>query len=197
MPHQARLGLLHRDSENALNLLHRRRHAILHEVHERLDRRETHIAGTGAVGAGRLKVVKEGDYNRRIELFEFHTRWLALGSDGGPEEMNPFLNIMLASTYAAAPGEALSREQALLAYTAGGAHAGRAERTTGRLVLGLAANLAVLSQDILRVSARDLPATRSLLTLVDGVVVYEAPELTARPPAVPAVPDERLKGGQF
>jgi len=121
---------------------------------------------------------------------------LALGSDGGPEEMNPFLNIMLASTYAAAPGEALSREQALLAYTAGGAHAERAERMMGRLVPGLAANLAVLSQDILRVSAQDLPATRSLLTLVDGVVVYEAPELTARPPALYPVPDERLKGGQ-
>jgi predicted amidohydrolase YtcJ len=69
---------------------------------------------------------------------------LALGSDGSPEEANPFLNILLASTYAAAPGEALSREQALLVYTAGGAHAERAERTTGRLVPGLAANLAVL-----------------------------------------------------
>lgn len=78
MPHEARLGLLHRDGEDALNLLHRRRHAILDEVHERLDRCETHVAGTGAVGACRLEVVKEGDYNRRIELFEFHTRWCDL-----------------------------------------------------------------------------------------------------------------------
>jgi len=103
---------------------------------------------------------------------------LALGSDGGPDEMNPFLNIMLASTYAAAPEEALSREQALLAYTSGAAHAERAERQKGRLMPGLAADLAVLSQNIFQVPVQALAATRSLLTLIDGVVVYEAPELT-------------------
>ena len=56
---------------------------------------------------------------------------IALGSDARADEANPFLNIMLASTYAASPGEALSREQALLAYTAGAAHAERQERTQG------------------------------------------------------------------
>jgi predicted amidohydrolase YtcJ len=100
---------------------------------------------------------------------------LALGSDGSEEEENPFLNIMLACTYAAAPGEALSREEALFAYTAGGAHAERAEQTTGRLKPGLAATLAVLSQDVLTVPAAALPATRSVLTLIDGVVVHEEP----------------------
>ena len=44
---------------------------------------------------------------------------LALGSNGGPDEANPFDNIMLASTHSAAPGEALTREQALLAYIRG------------------------------------------------------------------------------
>jgi predicted amidohydrolase YtcJ len=101
---------------------------------------------------------------------------LALGSDGGPDEMNPFLNIMLASTYAAAPQEALSREEALLAYTAAGAHAERSERTKGRLAPGFAANLAVLSQDILKVPAPAIPATRSVLTMIDGVVVHEEPD---------------------
>ena len=105
---------------------------------------------------------------------------LALGSDGGPDEQNPFLNIMLASSYASAPEEALSREQALLAYTLGGAVAGRNEASTGRLMPGRVANLAVLSQDILTVAAPALPATRSLLTLIGGVVVHEAAELSAR-----------------
>jgi len=104
---------------------------------------------------------------------------LALGSDGGGDETNPFLNIMLASTYAASRGEALSREQALLAYTAGAAHAERQERSKGRVMPGMAADLAVLSHDILTVPTPVLPATRSLLTLVDGEIVFEDPELAA------------------
>ncbi len=100
---------------------------------------------------------------------------LALGSDGGEPEQNPFLNIMLASTYAAATEQALSREEALHAYTAGGAYAERAEQQRGRLKTGLAATLSVRSQDILTVPAATLPATRSLLTMVDGVVVHEEP----------------------
>jgi predicted amidohydrolase YtcJ len=103
---------------------------------------------------------------------------IALGSDGGSEEASPFLNIMLASTYAASPGEALSREQALLAYTAGAAYAERQERHKGRVMAGLAADLALLSQDILTVPSQALPATRSLLTLVDGDIVFEDPVLS-------------------
>lgn len=106
---------------------------------------------------------------------------LALGSDAGPEEANPFLNIMLAHTYRSSPGEALTREQALLAYTAGGAFAERQERFKGRIATGMAADLAVLSQDILGVQAQALPATRSLLTLVDGEVAFEDPSLTTAP----------------
>lgn len=102
---------------------------------------------------------------------------IALGSDGGAEEANPFLNIMLASTYSASPGEALSREQALLAYTSGAAYAEKQERRKGRIMAGLAADLALLSQDILAVPAAALPATRSLLTLVDGDIVFEDPAL--------------------
>jgi predicted amidohydrolase YtcJ len=102
---------------------------------------------------------------------------VALGSDGGPRERNPFLNFMLAITDASQPSEALSREQALKAYTSGGAHAARQEARHGRIAPGMAADLAVLSQDILTVPVQQLPATRSLLTLVDGEVVFEDPAL--------------------
>jgi predicted amidohydrolase YtcJ len=106
---------------------------------------------------------------------------IALGSDSvvGGNEANPFLNIMLASTYAASPAEALTREQALLAYTAGAAYAERQERSKGRIMPGMAADLAVLSQDLLTVPAAAMPATRSLLTLVDGEIVFEDPSLGA------------------
>lgn len=108
---------------------------------------------------------------------------LAIGSDGGADQANPFLNIMLASTYAASPGEALSREQALLAYTAGAAFAERQERSKGRVMPGMAADLALLSQDILTVPAQALPGTTSVLTLVDGEIVFEAPAwVDAAPP---------------
>ena len=62
--------------------------------------------------------------------------------------------------------------EALRAYTLGGAQAERAEGV-GMLRAGQAASFAVLSQDVLTVPAADLPATRSVLTLVDGVVIHE------------------------
>lgn len=80
---------------------------------------------------------------------------------------------MLAITYPASPGEALSREQALIAYTATAAHAEGQERHKGRIVAGMAADLCMLSQDVLTVPVNLLPATTSLLTVVDGEVVFE------------------------
>jgi predicted amidohydrolase YtcJ len=104
---------------------------------------------------------------------------LAIGSDSGGPETNPFLNMMLVCTYAGNPAEALSREEALLAYTAGGAFVERQEGKRGRIMPGLAADLTVLSQDVLTVPLKSLPATRSLLTLVDGEIVFEDPALVA------------------
>jgi predicted amidohydrolase YtcJ len=104
---------------------------------------------------------------------------LALGSDGGPREQNPFLNLMLATLHPAEPTEALSREAALMAYTAGGAYAEGQEQRKGRIAPGLAADLAVLSQDVLTIPPPQLPATTSLLTLVDGEVIFEDPALAS------------------
>jgi predicted amidohydrolase YtcJ len=98
---------------------------------------------------------------------------LALGSDGGVKEQNPFLNLMLAVLVPSDPSEALTREQALTAYTTGGAYAEGQDQRKGRLAPGLAADLAVLSQDVLTVPTSQLPATTSLLTMVDGEVIFE------------------------
>jgi predicted amidohydrolase YtcJ len=104
---------------------------------------------------------------------------LALGSDGGVAEQNPFLNLMLAVLVPSDPSEALTREQALTAYTAGGAHAEGQDQRKGRLAPGFTADLAVLSQDVLTVSTSRLPATTSLLTMVDGEVTVEDARLTS------------------
>ena len=95
---------------------------------------------------------------------------LALGSDG-PRE--PGLNLMLATLHPNVPSEALSREQAVVAYTRGAAYAAFAERERGTLAPGMRADLAVLSQDVFTVAPDALPATRSVLTMVDGRIVHD------------------------
>lgn len=96
---------------------------------------------------------------------------VALGSDG---PMNPYLNIMFAVTHPDNPSEAITREQAVIAYTATSAYAEFAERDKGTLEPGKLADLAVLSQDIFTVPLGDLPKTTSVLTLVGGKIIFDA-----------------------
>jgi len=96
---------------------------------------------------------------------------LALGSDG---PNNPYLNIMLASIYPGKPREAITREQAVVAYTLTAAYAEFAEKDKGSLEPGKYADLAVLSQDIFRLPPPELPKTESVLTMVGGKIVYDA-----------------------
>ena len=95
----------------------------------------------------------------------------ALGADGPP---NPFLNIMLAAIHPDNPTQAISREQAVRAYTYGSAYAEFTETQKGILAKGKLADLAVLSQDIFTVAPGELPKTQSFLTIVGGRVFYDA-----------------------
>ena len=100
---------------------------------------------------------------------------VALGSDG---PVNPYLNIMFASLDPNRPSEAISREQAVIAYTLTSAYAEFAEKDEGSLEPGKLADLAVLSQDIFTVEASDLPKTESLLTMVGGKIVFDTKVVT-------------------
>jgi predicted amidohydrolase YtcJ len=95
---------------------------------------------------------------------------VALGSDG---PTNPYLNIMFATLDPNRPSEAMTREQAVIAYTLTSAYAEFAEKDKGTLEPGKLADLAVLSQDIFTVDASDLPKTESFLTMVGGKIVYD------------------------
>jgi predicted amidohydrolase YtcJ len=95
---------------------------------------------------------------------------VALGSAG---PLNPWLNLMLAAAHPRNPAEAMTREEALIAYTRGAAYAEFAEAEKGTITPGKLADFAVLSQDILKISAEALPATESVLTVIDGKVVFE------------------------
>jgi hypothetical protein len=78
--------------------------------------------------------------------------------------------------------EAITRERAVVMMTRDAAYAEFAEREKGTLAPGMLADLAVLSQDVFTVPATALPATRSVLTLIGGRVVYDAlsPASTSR-----------------
>ena len=74
--------------------------------------------------------------------------------------------------------DAITREQALAAYTLTSAYAEFAEKDKGSIEPGKFADVAVLWQDIFRVPAQDLPKTQSVLTMVGGRIVYDAKVIT-------------------
>jgi predicted amidohydrolase YtcJ len=96
---------------------------------------------------------------------------LAFGSDGA---LSPFLNIMLATTHPARPSEALTREEAITAYTRGSAFAEFMEKERGHLGPGALADLAVLSADVFTVPTDQLPSIHSVLTMIGGRIVHDS-----------------------
>ncbi|HTT24794.1 MAG TPA: amidohydrolase family protein [Candidatus Sulfotelmatobacter sp.] len=99
---------------------------------------------------------------------------MVLASDGAPgfPFSNPFLNIQIATLYPANPKEAITREQALIAFTRTAAYSEFVEDRLGTLEAGKVADLAVLAQDLFKVSNDDLPKTESVLTIVGGKIAY-------------------------
>lgn len=70
------------------------------------------------------------------------------------------------------PEEIPSREAALRIYTEGSAWFAHDENRRGRLVPGMLADLAVLSDDYLTAPVSDIAKIKSLLTIVGGDIVY-------------------------
>ena len=103
----------------------------------------------------------------------------AIGSDANGATGLPGLDLFLAMIHPVRPSEGISLEDALIAYTVGSARAEFRDRVKGRLAPGQLADLAVLSLDITAVPVFALPATVSLLTMVDGRVVFDRGVLVA------------------
>ena len=96
---------------------------------------------------------------------------VAIGSDG---PNNPFLNIMFAAMHPTNPAEAVTREQAVVAYTKGAAYAEFKEKEKGMIKIGMLADLTVLSQDIFTIPLQQLPGTGSILTIIGGRIAFDA-----------------------
>jgi hypothetical protein len=106
---------------------------------------------------------------------------LALGTDGIGAVNNPFVDLMLATIHPTHPSEALTMEQAVRAYTRGSAYAELEESRKGTLAPGQLADLAVLSQDIFHAPPPAIPATQSVLTMVNGVIVWNSGAVSPTP----------------
>ncbi|WP_271077091.1 amidohydrolase [Aurantiacibacter sp. MUD61] len=108
---------------------------------------------------------------------------LAFGTDAPVEPVDPLAGLAVAVTRMNADGapqggwraeEAISREQALAAYTANAAYAGFAEGRFGRLVPGERADFVFLSADPLLVGSQEIRDIRVLETWIAGQRVYDA-----------------------
>jgi predicted amidohydrolase YtcJ len=94
----------------------------------------------------------------------------AIGSDG---PINPWLNVLFATLHPRNPAEALTREQAVIAYTRGAAFAEFAENEKGTLAPGKLADFVVLSDDVFTVPPPELPRIESMLTVIGGKIAFE------------------------
>jgi predicted amidohydrolase YtcJ len=107
---------------------------------------------------------------------------LAAGSDFPVERPDPLLGFYAAITRQDingqppngwAPAERLTREQALRAFTLDAAYAAHAERDLGSIEVGKLADFVVLSRDIMKAPAADIPRITVLRTMVAGRTVYQ------------------------
>ena len=106
-------------------------------------------------------------------------KWLLTGINmavGSDATINPYLNILIMTTGRVDTRQNISINQAVIAYTKGSAYAEFAEKEKGTLAKGMLADLAVLSQDIFTIPAKQLPATKSIMTIINGKIAFEESE---------------------
>lgn len=103
------------------------------------------------------------------------------GTDAPVEPMNPiacFYASVTRKTLAGEPeggyeaNEAMTREQALKSYTLDAAYGEFAENIKGSILQGKLADFTIFSQDIMKVPESELLATKVMMTIVGGKIVY-------------------------
>ncbi len=106
---------------------------------------------------------------------------IAFGSDWSVSSANPFQQIETAVTRQAAtgdpeevfiPGERISLETAIAAFTINAAFVNKHEQDTGSVEVGKFGDLIVLDQNLFEIAPADISNTRAVLTLLEGEVVH-------------------------
>ncbi|MDU5454208.1 amidohydrolase [Pseudescherichia vulneris] len=84
----------------------------------------------------------------------------------------------------------LDRDTALMLWTQGSAWFSSEQGKKGQIKAGQLADLAVLSKDYFRVPEEEIKGIESVLTVVDGNIVYAAGAFTSEaPPSIPVLPE--------
>jgi predicted amidohydrolase YtcJ len=105
---------------------------------------------------------------------------VAFGTDYPVEPVTPFRGLYAAVTRKSEDGkqeyypeQRLTMDQAIAAYTTGGAFAEFEEKEKGKLMAGMLADFVVLDRDVTAASPEKVLATKVLRTVVGGKTVYE------------------------
>ena len=107
---------------------------------------------------------------------------LAFGSDWYVAPMEPLMGIYAATTRRTldgkrpdgwVPEQKIRVAEAIRAYTMGSAYASFTEHSKGSIAAGKLADMAVLSDDILKIDPAAIADTRVVMTVFDGRVVYQ------------------------
>jgi hypothetical protein len=123
------------------------------------------------VGAG-TDAARVASYNPWVSLY-----WLVTGKTVGGTPLYPQSN-------------RIDRMEALRLYTLGSAWFSNEEKEKGSIEGGKLADLVVLSDDYFSVEEERIKHIESVLTMVDGKVVYGAGDFSKlAPPLLPASPD--------
>jgi predicted amidohydrolase YtcJ len=123
------------------------------------------------VGAG-TDATRVASHNPWVSLY-----WMAAGRTVG-------------GTLLYSEANRLDRQEALRRYTLGSAWFSGEEEKKGAIAPGQLADLAVLSADYFSVPDEEIKRIESVLTIVDGKIVYGADEFAQlSPPAVPILPE--------
>lgn len=147
-------------------------------------------AEAGAAADARLGPARAGSAYAWKSLAGAGAR-LAFGSGAPGPSFDPFAGMAAAITRQDGsdqpfggwqPQERLNREEALAAYTTGGAHAAFAEGRLGRIAKGQRADFVMVDRDPLLASPAELRQIRVLQTWVGGKLVYEASQPAATSP---------------
>ena len=104
---------------------------------------------------------------------------IPIGTDVPVEPIDPMANFFAAVTRRLKdgstffPGQKMTRDEALRAYTINGAYAAFETGLKGSLAPGKLADITVLSRDILTCPEDDIPGTEVLYTIIGGKVLYQ------------------------
>ncbi len=104
------------------------------------------------------------------------------GTDAPVEDVNPIDSFYASVTrrlndeITFFPEQAMTREEAIRAYTIDCAYAAFEETLKGSLVPGKFADIVVLSNDLLTCPAEDIKQTEVLMTIVAGKIAYQKAE---------------------